>query len=494
MHILFVVGILMAAGFLMEKIVLNYKNLKGSLVVKKFALVFLALVLVIFINPYGLRGAIFSFQVNSDKSFPVYPAEITTLPDALKAAPGLNNIPGLIFYYVAILLAISFIVVLVFRFRKKQFLFSNNIIFYFAASLGSGALGYFVIRGLPMFGLIFLPVISENLNKPFIALKEWLENKWSLKKKNIIGIIFVLLLILSIVWLIIFSQQKIMDSGQEGLGLENWSLSSEKFFKDNNIKGPIFNDTDIGSYLIYYFYPKQKVFTDNRFGDAYSAHFFADIYLPLLNDDAKWQEGLARYNFNAIFFYHYDAAGDVRDFLYKRIYDKDWAWVYADSYAVILIRRTPENKGIIDKFEITKENVAEKLKYLSDSKYSQDQIAAADIFNLIGRFDLSMPAYLKFVSRHPGNGKVWMVLGKTELTKSDQADSNPYLAAIYLERAISEGWKTWESYSYLALAYYRTGQLDRAKAAVKKELSIDPGNQDGEKWLGTFANQAANSQ
>jgi tetratricopeptide (TPR) repeat protein len=150
------------------------------------------------------------------------------------------------------------------------------------------------------------------------------------------------------------------------------------------------------------------------------------------------------------------------------------------------VKNILENQEVIKKFQITNENVADRLTYLIDSG---DQLAAADVFNLIGRIDLSMPAYLKVVSLWPERGKVWMVLGRTELTKTDQANSNPALAAIFLERAINEGWKTWESYSYLALAYFRTGQLERAKTAVKEELKIDPENPDGQKWLGVLADE-----
>lgn len=497
MHLFFGIGILMVAGFLAEKIILNYKELKTNWPIRKLALILILMVATLFINPFGLKGALYSFQVNSSKDFPIASAEINSISNVLKSEPGWGNISAAIFLPLGILLVLSFIVVLIFRWRKKPFgvaqgwqhLFSHNFIFYLAASFGAGGLAYFVIRGIPLFGLIFLPAVCSNLHKPFLALKQWIQNKFPDSKK-IINIACIIILIGVVVWFTILGQEKIMKTSEQGLGLDRFSQGSATFFKDNNLRGPIFNDTDIGSYLIGQLYPKEKVFTDNRFGDAYSAHFFADIYLPMLRDDQKWQEGVEKYHLNAIFFYHYDQVDGARDFLYRRFYDKSWALVYADSFALIFVKNTKENQDIINKFQITRDNIAEKLKYLFDSKDPEEQLAAADIFNLIGRIDLSMPAYLKYVSLRPERGKVWMVLGRTELTKSDQQNSNPYVAAIYLERAIKEDWKTWESYSYLALAYFRTGQIDRAKAAVKEELKIDPENKDGEKWLGVLANQA----
>lgn len=481
-HLFFPIGILFVAGFLFQNIILNFRDLKKSLVVRKLGAILLLLCLVIFINPFGLRGALFSLQVNSDETFPVGPAEIGTIPEVLAREQGWDALSASVFLKLVSLLAISFVAGVIFRIKSKKDIFAGNFIFYFIASVGASLISYFVIRGLPLFGLIFLPAICSNLNGPFLRFKEKLQS-FSPKLSRPLGGASVLVLGLVLIGLTAFGQKKVMARTEEGVGLAKWSESSANFFIENDIAGPVFNDSDIGSYLIYYLYPREKVFTDNRFGDAYSAEFFREKYLPLIQDEEKWREGMEKYSFNVIFFYHYDNVEGARDFLFRRINDDKWAWVYADPYAVILLKVAPENQELIDNFQITPDNLIERLSYLSDSKNSEDVLSAADIFNLIGRTDLSMPLYLKVVSQDPEAGKVWMVLGKTELTKADQENSNPYLAAIYLERAIAEGWKTWESYSFLTLSYYRTGQIDRAREAVNEELRIDPGNEDGIKWL-----------
>ena len=65
-----------------------------------------------------------------------------------------------------------------------------------------------------------------------------------------------------------------------GVGLfADMNLSAE-FFKQNNIKGPVFNNYDIGSYLIYHLYLKEPEFVDNR-PEAYSVDFFKKTYIPM---------------------------------------------------------------------------------------------------------------------------------------------------------------------------------------------------------------------
>lgn len=488
-HLFFPVGVLLIGGFLLEKIVLNFKNLKQNKVVKKLTVLLISVTLITFLNPFGIGGAIFALRVNTNQDFPVASAEIKTVIDTLRTEPGWSNISAVVFLPLVTLLAVSFIAVLIYRWGRKEPLFTKNFIFYFLASVGSSLLAFFIVRAFPLFGFIFLLAISNNLNELFERIVEKFKLEWPQSQQKIIQIILILFLVITLLVLTVVNQKKYMKFSEQGVGLARYAESSANFFKDNNLRGPVFNDTDIGSYLIYYLYPEEGVFTDNRFGDAYSAEFFSEIYLPAIRDEKKWEEVADIYKFNTIFFYHYHAIDGARDFLFRRVYDTKWAWVYVDNYAVIFVRNTSENKKLIDRFRITSENLTDKLRYLSESKYENDQLAAADVFNLIGRIDLSIPIYQKIVSISPERGKIWMVLGRTELTKYDQVNSNPHIAALYLERAIEEGWKTWESYSFLALAYLRTGQLDKVKWAVKKELEIEPENLDGKKWLGIIAEE-----
>lgn len=479
-HLFFVIGIILAGCFLLQSIVIDYKKLKNSLRVKKFLLLVLLMSLVVFINPFGLPGAVYSLKVNSDPTFPVGPGEVDSIPSILSRELGWNTLSAQLYIPVFIILMVSFALAIIYRIKNKSLWYKDNLIFYLMTSIFLGALGYKVMRGVPLFGLIFLPAVCTNLKEIYTATTIKIKDKglYTMLRLGVpLGLTCILIL------LIVWSQKIYMAATEQGLGLAAWSENSARFLVDNDIAGPVFNDADIGSYLIYYLYPREKVFTDNRFGDAYSREFFGDTYLPLIQNDEKWEEGLEKYNFNVIFFYHYDNVDGARDFIYRRIYDPKWAWVYADPYAVILLRNNEENKDLIDKYQIKSENLTQKLSYLTDSKNPEDQLSGADILNLVGRFDLSLPVYMKVVSSRPDMGKVWLVLGRTELMKSDQENSDPYLGALYLERAIAEGWKTWEAYSFLALAYYRTDQIDRAKKAVDMELKIDPRSEDGLKWL-----------
>src|SRR3989344_7654629 len=119
-----------------------------------------------------------------------------------------------------------------------------------------------------------------------------------------------------------------------GIGLAKSVEGAGEFLKTNRVPGPVFNNYDIGGYLIFNLYPKERVFVDNR-PEAYAVSFFGNTYIPAQEDDNKWKEIDERYKFNAIYFYRLDATPWAPPFLVKRIKDPKWVPVYVDNYVLI---------------------------------------------------------------------------------------------------------------------------------------------------------------
>src|SRR3989344_449297 len=136
---------------------------------------------------------------------------------------------------------------------------------------------------------------------------------------------------------------------QKGFGLTPSSPHSANFFLENNLSGPIFNNYDIGSYLIFYLYPREKVFVDNR-PEAYSSDFFTNLYIPLQENETFWKESESQ--FNTIFFNRNDLTPWAQKFLINRIQDSSWAPVYIDSSTIIFLKRNEQNQNLITKFEL----------------------------------------------------------------------------------------------------------------------------------------------
>ncbi len=134
-------------------------------------------------------------------------------------------------------------------------------------------------------------------------------------------------------------------------GLTSGISASADFFSAQGVRGPVFNNYDIGGYFIYYLFPRERPFVDNR-PEAYPAKFFTGIYAPMQADEKIWDEARARYGFEAIYFYRHDQTESAQPFLIRRLDDPAWAPVFVDDYAIILVKRGGVNQAVIDRFEL----------------------------------------------------------------------------------------------------------------------------------------------
>jgi len=149
------------------------------------------------------------------------------------------------------------------------------------------------------------------------------------------------------------SSEKTSNAGDAQLGLLPKINAAADFYKTNKIQGPIFNNYDIGGYLIFHLYP-EKIFVDNR-PEAYPTSFFQDVYIPMQENNDIWKEAENKYNFNVIFFYLNDITPWAQKFLISRIDDPEWSPVFTDQYAIIFLRKNEKNNPIIEKYQISRE-------------------------------------------------------------------------------------------------------------------------------------------
>ncbi len=468
LHTFFIVGPALIGGFLFEKIILNRKNFRGNLMIKKLTMLFAAIAGVSFLNPNGISGALRPIMRFFGER--IWVSEDQPLFYVLKIKP-VEDISALVAVPLFFIALASFL----FCWRRRP-----KPIFNVLAVIGTIVGGIAIIRTLPFFGLIFLPVVSGNLNGAFLDIRDRLRQMRPIIVRYIRFIasgamIGVLLLLL---FLGIFG--KISKFNEFGLGLIPRSNDAAIFFKEQNLHSPIFNDPAIGSYLIWHLFPREKVFIDNRHADAYSTSLINAYWLAVSSEEA-WRKLLELEKFNSIIFFPYDDIFNARQFLARRMQDPDWAVVYADNNVVILLRNNKDNQEKIDKFRITKDNVEEKMKYLLESQDVDDWIAAADIFNLMGRRDLALETFQQVVLKQPKNSKIWRIMGETAVLRN--SEKNDVLAVIYLERAIELGQKNADAYAWLGLAQFRLGRFEESKEALQKSLELEPGRYDTTNYL-----------
>ncbi|HLK62069.1 MAG TPA: hypothetical protein VKU19_01420 [Bryobacteraceae bacterium] len=204
-------------------------------------------------------------------------------------------------------------------------------------ALISTVMAWSALRNFAIFGLFAVPALAGTIHLLRI------------RKQILIPIVLVVLAIAV--------RQQIEDFSQYfptiGFGLLPGVEASADFLRANHLSGPIFNDYDIGGYLIFKLVMdgwSRPVFVDNR-PEAYTTEFFQTVYKPAQQDESEWRRLDARYHFNVIFFSRRDATSWAKTFLENRSKDGAWAAVFADPYNIIFLRReNPANTLIIQKF------------------------------------------------------------------------------------------------------------------------------------------------
>jgi hypothetical protein len=205
-------------------------------------------------------------------------------------------------------------------------------------------MAFFAIRHLALFGLVAIPALAHTIKS--------LHKEKSLFLSR--SLLVLICLALAAAWMLTYSRY--LTARVQGIhfGLPQEQNTPAEFIKEHHIHGPFFNNYDIGSYLIYHFFPEEKVFVDNR-PEAYPVPFFQNDYIPMQESNDIWQRMLDRYKFQAIVFQYNDVTRYAQQFLTLRINDPAWVPVFAQHEVIVFVPRTPEYAELIKKYEIPRE-------------------------------------------------------------------------------------------------------------------------------------------
>lgn len=279
---------------------------------------------VLILNPAGFAGILYPFSILHDPGYAVL--ENQTI--AFLSTVGVEHIA---FTYLKVTSALLLIATAFLAYRKKLWSLWPYVGIAFLAVL----MGFLAVRHITLAGLLLIPVFAATFREAMTLMKA--------KVALSIACVFVILGIVL--------QFSLLRNRWIVLGLEPGARDAELFMKEHDIKGPFFNNFDIGGYVTLYFFPEIRPFVYNR-PESHPADFWRNTYIPMMQDDVVWRQKLAEYGFNAIILYHGDRTTWAQQFLTARIRDPEWAAVFVDRSVIVFVRRTLENSDLIGKFAI----------------------------------------------------------------------------------------------------------------------------------------------
>jgi len=332
LHLYFVLGPALIAAFLFEGAVFCLARRPGARErTRHLGFVLLLTCLAAVVNPAGVRGAVYPLRIFHNYGYRVFENQPVWFIERLFSYP-----PALHFKIACVVLLLSVLFRLVVTLRTRT---DPPLAHGFLAVVVS-TLGWQAVRNLTLFGYFALPLACANVRSLRITKVGHARASW----------VVIPLLLAAFVGILR------VPGGWGGrrpirLGLQAGVTNAADFFRHEALQGPILNNYDIGSYLIYHLYPREQVFVDNR-PEAYPATFFEQTYVPLQEDEQRWREADARYRFNVIFFSRHDVTPWGQAFLGRRVFDPGWVPVYVDEYAIILLRNDGPNQTTIRRYEL----------------------------------------------------------------------------------------------------------------------------------------------
>jgi len=335
MHIYFFFGPLLVLVFFLDAVVEYARGRTPALRRSIRDLLFLGLAtgVALLAQPSGIRGAVYPLLIFGNYGYAV--AENQSVSFMLQ----LVKDPTLYLYLLALAAFIGSWLYAGWRHWRNRtvppvaFVLLSILIVY---------LSWSALRNLALFGFFALPIMAYNLRT--LRLPAWWDRRPLLSAWT--------LLIIVVAGLGAWQWRHWNALARTMLlGVPPSMMDSIDFFKENNLKGPIFNNYDIGGYLTYGLYPRERVFVDNR-PEAYPKEFFTQVLVPMQANEVTWDVEDPRHQFNVIYFSRLDRTTWGQNFLVRRVFDPDWAAVHVDPWTIILVRRTPENAEVIEKYEL----------------------------------------------------------------------------------------------------------------------------------------------
>ena len=350
-------------------------------------------------------------------------------------------------------------------------------------SIFISALALMSSRNISLFGLISLIIICANM-APALSLREsnrvrlniW--QRWfssPVDRTHSYILIFLFILIIS-AFLYLLSDARGNNSlikNSFGLGLYGGNSDSMKFFKDNNLSGPIFNNYDIGSALIFWLRPQEAVFVDNR-PEAYSNAFFSEIYKPMQADPEQWDKYLQEYDFKTIYFTHTDGTPWAQEFLARIFNDGKWKLAYLDSYAVILINAEKYSALEVNALSLDKWAIKKRIRESAAGAPLKYRLHLANLAQAAGVPEAAEEIYREIIFNHPDQGQALYALA---VFYAGYGDRDRHIKAIdYFQRALESGFRLPGIYNQLGLSYWKLGRYKEAEDAWRSALKRERKN------------------
>lgn len=346
-HLFFPLGIGLVGFELIKNLIVKNKQITNRKTqIQVLSLALLAMIGATLVNPNTWRGALVPFTIFQHYPYPVAENQTTLF--------FFQYYPNQTIYWYFLVWSVINLIILIGNWPKRHLV---TIMIESFWTIGLITAGLIIVRVYPVVALLSLPSMIHNLDR--------LINRHRTKLRRLFNEQHNWLFLSPTIVLILLAASAtrhwLPNLANFGLDFQPGSLQARQFLQQLPAGAKIFNNYDVGGYLIYQ-QLTQQVFVDNR-PESYSPDFMKDWYIKPQQNDQAWNELVDRYQLNIIFFYRHDATDWAQPFLIKRLSDPEWVPVYVDAYFLAFAKKSPKNSALIeqlripqDYFQVSQEN------------------------------------------------------------------------------------------------------------------------------------------
>ena len=485
-HVFFFLGPVLAATFFIDRLYrLPTEPWRGR-ELRRLIVLGTLLGLALCLNPEGLRGALYPLSVVNKT-----PMEVMEMRSPLVHELDKNWTVIALKISIPILL-LSFLLA---RANRRKIFEICVTAFLLYATLK-------MLRNIPFWALWFFPIAVMNAldgwaRAPVYAGKKAISVpvRWIKGPRGAVSAALLLggIALPAMLTHAIVTNQYYKQTGESrrfGWAVPKGALGGAGFILQHQLKGPIFNDFNVGSMLIWKLYHNERVFIDGR-GDAYSSQFYNKIYLPMLESREGWLEHSERYGINLIVLGHDEASPDIERFLAERLKDPKWRLVYVDESVTIFLKAIEKNQPFLNQYAITPERVLERPE-VRQLQAQGDALALRQLgrfFFLVGWVDPARIVLEQSLKLDPDDAQTALVLGLANSSLRDRRSLEQ--AALLLRYAIDHGQDIVFHRLTLGRIYYQLGQKDKAWRQWQVLRNREPYNPDIPDLIEQFIKKAS---
>jgi hypothetical protein len=410
------------------------------------------------VNPYGLQGFAFPFQLFQEVRGSAFKDTIGEFRSPFSFAQGYTAVA-----YFKGLIAIC-VVSAALNLRRLDPFWTILV----AAQLYLSSLA---IRNVPLFAFAAVPFVVHN----FRSSRVWSHRRirgWLPRLEAVAGIV-VVAVGLGSSWDLATNRFNVRqnDTNQFGAGLAEHRFpdATVSFLDDHGLAGPIFHTMREGAYLLAHGY---RVFIDPRL-EVYGEHHYTR-YIDTVSGAAGWRNTLREYGVRV-------ALLDVGTPLVEHMLAaEDWLLVHFDETSAVFVSDTSPAATPLRSRDDFARAVSEVRRRMPEPRPRAelgwlDRVESPKPYKRVGEFliaagfpDLSLPFFLDAVKVQPNDrdayrGAVW-ALGYT----GDRETATAMLETG-LRQWPDDAWMQLQ----LGIHYFNAGRIEEASSRVEKSLLGD---------------------